>query len=171
MSTRNLALRHTIRKATIKDCGLINRLAWKAFPPTYQAILTPEQIAELLPLAKELEGLAKDLTGEAQNMIEQGEHVPGYKLVIGRAGNRSFTDADKAIQRAKDAGIAEAMLYERRPITLSAMEKLMGKEDFELACGDLVTRAPGKPTLVPESDKRQAYNPNAAVAAEFGLDL
>lgn len=47
----------------------------------------------------------------------------------------------------------------------------MGKEDFELACGDLVTRAPGKPTLVPESDKRQAYNPNAAVAAEFGLDL
>ena len=44
MSTRNLALRHTIRKATIKDCGLINRLAWKAFPPTYQAILTPEQI-------------------------------------------------------------------------------------------------------------------------------
>ena len=42
MSTRNLALRHTIRKATIKDCGLINRLAWKAFPPTYQAILPPE---------------------------------------------------------------------------------------------------------------------------------
>jgi hypothetical protein len=134
-------------------------------------LLTPEQIGELLPLAKELEGWAKDLTGEAQNMIEQGEHVPGYKLVIGRAGNRSFTDADKAIQRAKDAGIAEAMLYERRPITLSAMEKLMGKEDFELACGDLVTRAPGKPTLVPESDKRQAYSPNAAVAAEFGLDL
>lgn len=124
-----------------------------------------------MPLAKELEGWAKDLTGEAQSMIEQGERVPGYKLVIGRAGNRSFTDADKAIQRAKDAGIAEAMLYERRPITLSAMEKLMGKEDFELACGDLVTRAPGKPTLVPESDKRQAYNPNAAVAAEFGLDL
>lgn len=134
-------------------------------------LLTPEQIGELLPLAKELEGWAKDLTGEAQSMIEQGERVPGYKLVIGRAGNRSFTDADKAIQRAKDAGIAEAMLYERRPITLSAMEKLMGKEDFELACGDLVTRAPGKPTLVPESDKRQAYNPNAAVAAEFGLDL
>ena len=78
-------------------------------------LLTPEQIGELLPLAKELEGWAKDLTGEAQSMIEQGEHVPGYKLVIGRAGNRSFTDADKAIQRAKDAGIAEAMLYERRP--------------------------------------------------------
>ena len=31
MSTRNLALRHTIRKATIKDCGLINRLAWKIY--------------------------------------------------------------------------------------------------------------------------------------------
>ena len=48
MSTRNLALRHTIRKATIKDCGLINRLAWKAFPPTYQAILTPEQIEYMM---------------------------------------------------------------------------------------------------------------------------
>ena len=58
MSTRNLALRHTIRKATIKDCGLINRLAWKAFPPTYQLktvpnnklgnTLTPEQIEYMM---------------------------------------------------------------------------------------------------------------------------
>lgn len=39
---------YTIKEATAQDCGLINRLAWKAFPPTYQAILTPEQIEYMM---------------------------------------------------------------------------------------------------------------------------
>ena len=64
MSTRNLALRHTIRKATIKDCGLINRLAWKAFPPTYQAILTPEQIEYMMHWMYDEASLRRQMTKE-----------------------------------------------------------------------------------------------------------
>lgn len=38
---------------------------------------------------------------------------------------------------------------------IPAVEKLL-KKDFDLLVGDLVTKVPGKPTLVPESDKRPA---------------
>ena len=36
------------------------------------------------------------------------------------------------------------------------MEKLMGKQNFVEILGDLVYKPPGKPTLVPVSDKRPA---------------
>ena len=48
MSIHDLEPRYTIREATIKDCDLINSLAWEAFPATYQAILTPEQIEYMM---------------------------------------------------------------------------------------------------------------------------
>ena len=38
---------------------------------------------------------------------------------------------------------------------IPASEKLL-KKDFDSLVGDLVIKAPGKPTLVPESDKRPA---------------
>ena len=34
----------------------------------------------------------------------------------------------------------------------------MGKKQFEEILGDLIIKAPGKPTLVPSTDKRQAIN-------------
>jgi hypothetical protein len=37
---------------------------------------------------------------------------------------------------------------------IPAIEKLIGKKNFIPILGDLVTLPPGKPTLVPEADKR-----------------
>ena len=48
------------------------------------------------------------------------------------------------------------MLYERKPLTLAAIEKVVGKKAFAEAVGQLVVKNPGKPTLVPEADKRPA---------------
>lgn len=132
------------------------------------ALLSAEEIGKLLPIAKDLESWAKELTGEAQHRLETGAKIPGYKLVVGRQGARRFTDVDAAFSRAKSAGVNEALLYDRVPITLTALEKIMGKQDFQMACGDLIVRPEGKPTLVPESDKRPEYNP---VASAFGLEL
>lgn len=38
------------------------------------------------------------------------------------------------------------------------MQKLMGKAEFEKVIGPLLIKPPGKPTLVPSSDKRPAIN-------------
>ena len=41
---------------------------------------------------------------------------------------------------------------------MTEMQKLMGKTKFEEILGDLIYKPPGKPTLVPVSDKRPAMN-------------
>lgn len=38
------------------------------------------------------------------------------------------------------------------------MEKLLTKKSFTELLDDLVIKPPGKPTLVPESDKREEFN-------------
>ena len=43
------------------------------------------------------------------------------------------------------------------------MQKLMGKEKFEAILGSLIYKPPGKPTLVPITDKRPAMNVTSAI--------
>lgn len=53
---------------------------------------------------------------------------------------------------AKDAGYTD--IYNKNLITLTAFEKLMGKEIFQEVLGQYVEKPKGKLTLVPVSDKR-----------------
>ena len=75
---------------------------------------------------------------------------------------RTFTDQDKALDACVAAGYDEALLYDRKPKTLSELEKLLGKSRFADVCGGYLIKPPGKPTLVPASDKRETYQPAAA---------
>ena len=54
----------TIRKATLEDIPLINKLAWEAFPATYKNILTSEQIDYMMDWMYSPENLRKQMTEE-----------------------------------------------------------------------------------------------------------
>jgi len=41
---------------------------------------------------------------------------------------------------------------------ITAMEKVLGKSKFTELLGSFIEKPPGKPTLVPESDKRSAIS-------------
>ena len=62
----------------------------------------------------------------------------------------------------KVAKLDEALVYDRKPKTLTELEKLMGKADFAEKIGQFVVKPVGKPTLAPMSDKREPYNKAAA---------
>lgn len=83
--------------------------------------------------------------------LRQGKKWRGFKLVEGRS-NRKFSDETAVAEAAKNAGFID--IYKTSLITLTEMEKLMGKKEFQNILGDLVYKPPGKPTLVPENDKR-----------------
>lgn len=93
-----------------------------------------------------------------------GREVPGWKAVEGRK-SRDWMDAEGAFIKLQENGIPEAVLWERRPLTLAQIEKSIGKTMFQELVGDMVVKKSGKPTLVPESDKREAIT-NKVTAAE-----
>ncbi|GAA0797619.1 hypothetical protein GCM10008910_20620 [Faecalicatena orotica] len=69
--------------------------------------------------------------------------------------NRKYTD---------EAAVASVVTsngddpYEKKLLGTTAMTSLLGKKRFEELLGGLVAKPPGKPALVPESDKRPALN-------------
>ena len=120
-------------------------------------LLTDAQVGEVLSRALDLEAWVKDLKDYALTAALEGRKITGFKAVEGR-GSRDWTDLDAALQILQERGVAEAMLYERRPVTPPALERALGKGPFAEIAGDLVTKKPGKPALAPESDKRPPYN-------------
>ena len=127
-------------------------------------LLTLDELGALLHDAKLLKKWAEDLEEYALAECLEGHAVPGWKAVEGR-GSRTFTDADAAFEKLVAGGIDEAVLYERRPLTLAQTEAAIGKKLFTELVGDMVVKPPGKPTLAPEADKRPAIT-NAAKAAD-----
>lgn len=128
-------------------------------------LLTDAEIGDVLTRGRELEAWIKDLEDYALSAALAGREISGYKVVEGR-GSREWADLDAAFAALQQRGVAEAMLWERKPATVAGLEKAMGKKAFADTAADLVVKKPGKPALVPESDKRPAYN---AAAMAFGV--
>lgn len=140
-------------------------LAKMEFQPP--ALLSDEEIAEVMEKAAELSKWASDVMAYAQaEAIENGKHWNGYKLVEGRS-TRRFIDEKKVEEAAKGAGYTD--IYNKSLITLTAFEKLMGKDTFKEVLGSYVTKPAGKLTLVPVSDKRPEVTVNT-VNDEFQED-
>lgn len=117
-------------------------------------ILSNADVGEILRRAQDLAAWAKDLEEYALGECLEGREIPGWKAVEGRSV-RQFTNQDEAFKVLVTSGTDEAVLYERKPITLASVEKLLGKKEFQKILGGYVVTPPGKPTLVVESDKRQ----------------
>lgn len=103
----------------------------------------------------------KDLEEYALSEILNGNNVLGWKAVEGRS-NRIITDIDKAFKVLTDYGVEEALLYERKPLSLTNLEKVVGKKKFGELVGDYIEKPKGAPTLAEESDKRPSYEKNTA---------
>lgn len=130
------------------------------------ALLTDDEIAELLTKVEDIEKWAKDIQEYARTKAEQGTKFSGWKLVEGRSV-RKYADAEQVAHRLFAEGYSEADIYERELKGITALEKAIGKKRFGELVADLVTKPAGKPTLVPESDKRPEYNSLEIAKADF----
>ena len=121
------------------------------------ALLTDDEIGLILAKAKELVSWSNAVEDYALNAILSGKEIQGWKAVEGRS-IRVFSDADKAFEKIVESGTPEEMLYERKPLSLSQIEKLLGKKEFESIVSSFVIKPQGKPTLAPSDDKRPVFN-------------
>ncbi|NMW89522.1 DUF2800 domain-containing protein [Mobiluncus curtisii] len=140
------------------------KLAKHEFAPP--AELSADEVANVLTRIPELTKWASDVQDYALGKALEGEHYAGFKLVAGRS-IRKYADEAAVAEAAKAAGYKD--IYKQQLLTITAMEKLMGRKQFAEVLGDLVVKPEGKPTLVPLSDKRPELSMSSA-ADDFGGD-
>lgn len=117
-------------------------------------LLSDEEIEEILGKLDDLTKWANEIAAYAQEAaINHGKVWTGFKLVESRT-NRKYIDEDAVIEAAKAAGYHD--IFKQSLITITEMEKLMGKKTFAEILGAFIVKPQGKPTLVPASDKRPA---------------
>lgn len=118
------------------------------------ATLDDTEIAAILEKVDEMISWGNDIKEYALKQAQSGVHFEGWKVVEGRS-NRKYTDEEAVAFKVKDAGFDP---YEKKLLGVTAMSTLLGKKKFEELLGGLIFKPPGKPALVPESDKRPAMN-------------
>ena len=119
-------------------------------------LLTDSEIEEVLSKLSDLTKWANEIIAYATDAaVNHGKEWHGFKVVEGRSV-RKYKDEDAVAEVAKANGYKD--IFRQSLITLTEMERLMGKSKFEKILGDLIYKPPGKPTLVPLSDKRPAMN-------------
>ena len=123
-------------------------------------LLTDAEIEDILAVLPDLTKWANEITAYAlDTALNHGKEWNGFKVVQGRSV-RKYRDEAAVAEAAKEAGYKD--IYRQSLIPLTEMQRLMGKDRFEEILGGLITKAPGRPTLVPKSDRRPAMNvPNA----------
>jgi hypothetical protein len=131
--------------------------------------LAETEIADILGRADELK---KWLTAVDEYALDQavnhGVSYPGYKLVEGRSVRKYISEEDVAHQLVDTHHFAEDEIYEKKLLGITKMEKTLGgKKKFTELLSDYVIKPPGKPTLVPESDKRPEWHSEDEAVNDF----
>lgn len=120
--------------------------------------LTPEKLARVLAAKDDLVSWLNAVEAAAQNILEQGGAVPGFKLVAKRA-NRAW--ADDALAEKKLVGLlGDDAWVAPKLISVAQAEKALKFLDMDVP-EELVTRPDTGRIIAPESDRRPAVTCSA----------
>ena len=124
-------------------------------------LLTDAEIEEILTVLPDLTKWANEIEAYALDAaLNHGKEWNGFKVVEGRSV-RKYRDEGQVAEAAREAGYTD--IYRKSLIPMTEMEKLMGKTEFEAVLGSLIYKPPGKPVLVPKTDRRPAMNVTNAI--------
>lgn len=119
-------------------------------------MLEDSEIEMILERADALTVWASDVKEYALSEALKGRKWNGYKVVEGRS-NRKYTDEKMAATVVKKVG--KDPYSEPKILGITEMTKLLGgKKKFDELLSKYVCKPQGKPTLVPESDKRKEWS-------------
>ena len=122
-------------------------------------LLTDEEVADILARADNFTKWINALSEHALAEALAGKQWPGFKLVEGRSV-RKYTDTDTILKvlTTEAKYQPEQVTEPAKLLGITALEKVIGKSDFENHVSPYVIKPQGKPTLVPASDKRPMWN-------------
>lgn len=119
--------------------------------------LPMEQWLKVLAHGDEVKKYIDAVHSHVHNLAENGEEIPGYKLVSKRA-NAKFEDEEEiVIEKLVKKGFKEEEITRTKLETLAKLRKTCGKDTIEA----LTYKPDTGTTLVIESDKRNAVVPSS----------
>lgn len=150
------ALADTCLDTFYKNGGKLNQL------------LTDSEVSDILAMKDLITKWIKGVYDFAYEKALSGEKQwPGYKLVEGTS-RRTITDPDAAAKTLLDNGYKEEDIFKPRELEgITNLQKVLGKKGVTEYLEAYIDKPEGKPTLVPESDKRPAINTVETMMNEF----
>lgn len=129
-------------------------------------VMTPEELAEALDQIPFIKKWCEAVEAYALNRVySEGNPIPGYKVVMS-GGRRSVTDPAGLVVAALEAGFTQDDVAVMKPRGIGELEKVL-RDKFDIVAAPHITKGTGSPSLVPESDKREAIDPEGQAAHDF----
>lgn len=128
--------------------------------------LTLTEKLDRIPLLREL---ISAWEAEAMATLQDGDEVPGYKLVEGRKGNRQWLSTPAVEKKLRQLDVPTGLTHEEPKLKGPApVEKALKQLDLERDWIDgLVTRADGKPKIVRSDDGRDGTDKTKKAKKDF----
>ena len=121
-------------------------------------VLQDDEVEEILAKVDDLVSWANDIKEYALDAALKGKRWNDWKVVEGRS-NRKYADDNKVAEVVTSAGLDP---FEKKLLSVAELQRRIGKAHFDELVAPHVMKPPGKPTLVPRSDKREELNSAAA---------
>lgn len=116
---------------------------------------------ELIDAYSKFKQIQDWMKGVGEYLLEEaltGKKWPDHKLVTGKS-NRAWTDVEKAEEILKKKRFKKAdYMSTPKLLGITAIEKLVGKPQFNVLMSEVVHKPQGKPTLVHEDDPREEFS-------------
>lgn len=127
-------------------------------------------LGNLLEAVDLVEGWCKAIRARAEEELNAGRAVPGFKLVAGRKSARQWANAEEAEQSLKAMRLRVEQMYDLKLISPTTADKLhkagdLGPRQWH-KLQPLIVSPDGKPSVAPDSDPRPALIP-ARVEDDF----
>lgn len=154
------ALRDHVLSTVADDFVDVTQPIAPRLEPALQRVVDNATLGNLLAAADLVDAWVKAIRAKAESELLAGRAVPGFKLVEGRRGARRWSDDQEAETLLKTMRLKVEQMYDMSLISPTSAEKLhkdggIGPRQWPKLL-ELITRADGKPSVAPESDKRPA---------------
>ena len=117
-------------------------------------LMAPKELLEVYKQTPMLMDWAKAVGDHLLEEAKKGKVWNGYKLVEGRS-SRKWTDDEKVKEVLKEDFFEESEYMVSKLAGITAVQKLVGKDEINDLLGHLIHKPQGAPVLVENGDKRQ----------------
>lgn len=115
------------------------------------ALMDEQTLKKVLDHTRDIQDWLEAVNAYAKARLENGDNVEGYKLVEGRSFRKVESETELHIAFGDD-------IYNKKLKTLKDLRKICGND-----LDQFLTKPKGKPTMVPEHDKRPAIETSSAI--------